>query len=116
MSDEVRVPSVEVTQLEVAMDWLLRLQEGSAGERDIAEWLIWYEEAEGHRRAFAEAEQLWRQSGRVVDGPQGVSVAQLLGRSTGRNGARRTRRTIGRGAGSVKECTGAPSTYRTWQK
>jgi transmembrane sensor len=74
-----------VPQLQTALEWLLRLRDPGADESDIAEWLAWYEGAESHKHAFAEAEQLWRQAGRVVDGSKGVSVAKLLGRAKHRN-------------------------------
>lgn len=66
-------------QLAVAWDWVLRLRDDNALQEDVIEWVSWYEADDRHKQAFAEMQALWRESGRLIDGPNGLTLAQLLG-------------------------------------
>jgi transmembrane sensor len=49
-----------------AMDWIQRLQDESAAEKDVAEWLAWYESDERHRQAFDDLQRFWIQTGQLA--------------------------------------------------
>jgi transmembrane sensor len=49
-----------------AIDWVIRLHSGQASELDFAQAEQWRQRSDSHRKAFAEAEQLWREMGEVL--------------------------------------------------
>ena len=86
-----------VNHLATAWDWLLRLREETVTQRDLAEWLQWYEADEQHKRAFESVQAFWRSTGQVLEGPGAPSVSELLsppsllGRASGPAGGGRRR-------------------------
>ena len=68
----------EVNHLAAAWDWLLRLREEAVTQRDLTEWLHWYEADEQHKRAFERVQAFWLSSGQVLEGPGALSVSALL--------------------------------------
>jgi transmembrane sensor len=69
----------DAQQLAAAWEWVLRLRDDDALHDDLIEWVSWYEADDRHKQAFAEMQALWRESGRLIEGPNGLSLAQLLG-------------------------------------
>ena len=70
----------DVQQLAAAWEWVLRLRDDSvAMEEDVVEWVSWYEADDRHKQAFAEMQALWRESGRLMEAPNGLTLEQLLG-------------------------------------
>ena len=52
-----------IRALDEAMGWLLRIRDGALSERDLAQWTLWYESDERHKRAFDEMQSFWLASG-----------------------------------------------------
>lgn len=49
-----------------AIDWVIRLHSGQASEQDFAQAEQWRQRSDSHRKALAEAEQLWQEMGEVL--------------------------------------------------
>jgi transmembrane sensor len=52
-----------VGEMLAAMDWIQRLKDESATEKEVADWLVWYESDERHRLAFDELQSFWIATG-----------------------------------------------------
>jgi transmembrane sensor len=52
-----------VSEMLAAMDWIQRLKDESATEKEVADWLVWYESDERHRLAFDELQCFWIATG-----------------------------------------------------
>jgi transmembrane sensor len=52
-----------IRALDEAMGWLLRIRDGALSERDLAQWTLWYESDERHKRAFDDMQSFWLASG-----------------------------------------------------
>jgi transmembrane sensor len=55
----------DVDEMLAAMDWIQRLQDDSATEIDVADWLAWYESDERHRQAFDDLQRFWIGTGQL---------------------------------------------------
>jgi transmembrane sensor len=64
----MRIPSVSnISALsDQAIDWVIRLHSGQASKQDVVQAEQWRQRSDSHRKAFAEAEQLWREMGEVL--------------------------------------------------
>jgi transmembrane sensor len=49
--------------MDQAMQWVQRLSEDNASDKDLLAWLSWYEGDERHRQAFDEMQSFWNQLG-----------------------------------------------------
>jgi transmembrane sensor len=58
-------PKQDVGEMLAAMDWIQRLQDDSAAEKDVADWLAWYERDERHRQAFDDLQRFWIRTGQL---------------------------------------------------
>jgi transmembrane sensor len=70
---------VDVERMDLAMRWLLRLQDDRATDQDVAEWLNWYESDERNSRAFDSMQEFWQQSRQLASGPDGAARIARLG-------------------------------------
>jgi transmembrane sensor len=52
MTMKSRESASESDRLEIASDWLLRIQDGSLNSEDLAQWLQWYDADSANRAAF----------------------------------------------------------------
>lgn len=77
---------VHIRAMDEAMRWLLRIREETLSERDLAEWTLWYESDERHKRAFDEMQSFWRASGDLAT--DAAARQRLLRLSEGGGGAR----------------------------
>jgi len=66
------------------MQWLLRLRDDHATDKDVAEWLSWYESDERNTEAFDSMQEFWRQTGRLATGPDGARRIARLGQMQSR--------------------------------
>jgi transmembrane sensor len=60
-----------IRAMDEAMTWLMRIRDGSVSERDLAEWTVWYESDERHKRAFDEMQKFWIGAGALADDAAG---------------------------------------------
>lgn len=60
-----------IRAMDEAMAWLMRIRDGSLSERDLAEWTVWYETDDSHKRAFDEMQRFWIGSGALAAGAGG---------------------------------------------
>jgi transmembrane sensor len=70
----------DVDRMDVAAHWLLRLRDDCATDKDVAEWLHWYESDERNTQAFDAIQEFWQQTGQLAAGPEGVDRIARLGR------------------------------------
>jgi transmembrane sensor len=56
---------LDVSEMLAALDWIQRLKEESATEKEVADWLAWYESDERHRQAFDELQRFWIATGQL---------------------------------------------------
>jgi transmembrane sensor len=70
----------QVQQMDAAMQWVLRLREDGVTERDIADWLSWYERDERNKQAFDQMQEFWHLAGGLAAGAEGVERIRRLGR------------------------------------
>jgi transmembrane sensor len=70
-----KVPVSEITALsDQAIDWVIRLNSGKATKRDRELAEQWQDRSLSHRKAFAEAEQLWLEMGEVLLSAEPVHI------------------------------------------
>ncbi len=100
MSHEVRA-AADASLLATAWDWVLRLREEDASQEDLTRWLQWYEADDRHKQAFEEMQALWRESGRIVDGPKGLTIEQLLDGTRARSSSAQPANSIRRWAAGL---------------
>jgi len=67
-----------IRAMDEAMSWLMRIRDGSLSERDLAEWTVWYESDERHKRAFDDMQKFWIGSGALAAGAAGRGRIQGL--------------------------------------
>jgi transmembrane sensor len=67
-----------IRAMDEAMTWLMRIRDGSLTERDLAEWTVWYESNDHHKRAFDEMQRFWIGAGTLADGAAGRERIQSL--------------------------------------
>lgn len=67
-----------IRSMDEAMTWLMRIRDGSLSERDLADWTIWYESDERHKRSFDEMQKFWLGSGSLAAGAAGAARIQSL--------------------------------------
>ena len=65
-----------IRALDEAMSWLLRMRDEGLSERDLAQWTLWYESDESHKRAFDDMQAFWLASGDLV--PDAAARQRLL--------------------------------------
>ena len=84
--DDVEPDKADIRLSDEAIDWLVRLNSGSAGEDDRAAFALWRAQSDAHEAAAAEAETIWH----------GIGIAGDEQRATERRTARRrqTRRAV----------------------
>lgn len=90
-----KAPVSEITALsDQAIDWVIRLNSGKAAAEDFAEAKAWQSRSPSHRKAFAEAEQLWLEMGNAMlasappaAGLRKIPAGTRRGRSHGRQWA-----------------------------
>jgi len=70
--------SADVQIMEQAARWVLRLQEDSLSEHELADWLHWCESDERHRRAFERAQGFWHGVGELAAEPDAPARLQAL--------------------------------------
>lgn len=63
------------------MGWLLRIRDEGLSERDLAQWALWYESDERHKRAFDDLQTFWLAAGDLV--PDAAARQRLLRLSEG---------------------------------
>jgi transmembrane sensor len=86
-----------VSEMLAAMDWIQRLKDESATEKEVADWLAWYESDERHRLAFDELQSFW-----IATGPLSMSApATIADCDRPRGRAARFRRALFRRYGRV---------------
>ncbi|MBD9355585.1 FecR family protein [Methylomonas sp. EbA] len=74
-------PVSEITTLsDQAIDWVIRLRAGNAGAQERRAAAEWQNRSPSHRRAFAEAEQLWLDMGEVWSVTELPRPTQAMGR------------------------------------
>jgi transmembrane sensor len=76
----VRKSSAEadVAQMEIAMEWIQRLRDEKSTDKDVTEWLRWYEHDEHNRKVFDELQRFWNEAGALDSGPDGAArIAEL---------------------------------------
>lgn len=67
MTSMPKVPVAEITSLsDQAIDWVIKLNSGMATEQDKELARLWQNRSLSHRKAFAEAEQLWLDMGEAL--------------------------------------------------
>ena len=79
-----------IRALNEAMGWLLRIRDGALSERDLAQWTLWYESDERHKRAFDDMQSFWLASGDLA--ADAAARQHLLTPSDGGGKARPERR------------------------
>lgn len=77
------IPAIEgkhnPTLLAEAWNWVLRVQDESVSQEDLADWLRWYESEETHKAVFDELQAFWQQIDRVTDEPKPLPAELWLG-------------------------------------
>lgn len=67
------MPKAQVSDISIlsdqAIDWVIRLHAGTVTEEEAAQAEAWQNRSPSHRKAFAEAEQLWLDMGEAVRMP-----------------------------------------------
>ncbi len=69
----------DVERMDAAMQWLLRLRDDNATDKDVAQWLSWYESDERNTQAFDSMQEFWRQTGQLASGPDAAERIARLG-------------------------------------
>jgi transmembrane sensor len=69
----------DVERMDTAMQWLLRLRDDDATDKDVAEWLNWYESDERNTQAFDSMQVFWQQTGQLELGPDATGRIAGLG-------------------------------------
>ena len=64
MNSTRKTTAPTLLQMDEAMEWVQRLSDDSnPSEKDITDWLLWYESAPGNQQAFDELQRFWTQLG-----------------------------------------------------
>lgn len=74
----VREAREGIRGMQEAMTWLMRIRNGSLSERDLAQWAVWYESDERHKRAFDEMQRFWIGAGALAESSAGRARIQGL--------------------------------------
>lgn len=85
MTVEKRPTAEELTRLDQAWDWVLRLRGESPSQDELNEWLVWYEFDARNKQAFDQASAIASQASEAVD-QQAVDQRGPLAPSSWRRG------------------------------
>jgi transmembrane sensor len=66
--------------MEIAMEWIQRLRDEKSTDKDVTEWLRWYEHDEHNRKVFDELQRFWNEAGALDSGPDGAARVAALER------------------------------------
>ncbi len=63
--------------LEVASDWVVRIQGGELSSQELDAWIEWTNASPDHRQAFDDAQAMWQEMGELkrIEEPSAASVA-----------------------------------------